>query len=230
MTSQRWIPACLLLLIAGAAPAREPARNWTGWHAGAFGGYVDAGLTSDSSGHEQTTGQYDDNSPILGIRGGYDRQFANGWLAGAELILPLYMSKGTALDTLYFPDSNPRVKYEADFRWGVLLGGRAGRPFGKALPYVFAAAGLGNANGKTLNVDDNDNYSPGFVQSAAATHFIWQAGGGGEYQLTPRVVAGGRVGAFMGAKADHTMPWNEPGPNKFGMKSLLLQANLGYRF
>ena len=59
---------------------------------------------------------------------------------------------------------------------------------------------------------------------------MWQLGGGVDYNVNNDIFIGARVGAFIGERADHTMPWNEPGPNLFGYNALLLQFNLGYRF
>lgn len=197
------------------------------WYVGAFGGYVSGELNSNDPSHKESTGDYDDDSPMAGIFIGYQHHFENNWFAGAELIVPVYMEKGTAVDKLYFPDL---VTYEASFKYALMLAGKWGYNFGNALPYVFGTVGFVNVDGKTYNVDLDENYSPGFVQSAAATHFVWQLGGGLDYNFSEVLFAGARVAAFIGAKADHTMPWNEPGPNLFGYDALLIQINIGYRF
>jgi opacity protein-like surface antigen len=206
--------------------AGEPG-NWNGWHAGVFGSYVSGKLNSDDPTHAESTKDYKDDMPMIGIGGGYNHQFDNGWVAGGEVLIPLYMKKGTATDREYYPDS---VKYEASYRFGALLVVKGGRNLGNALPYAFGALGFISVDGKTLNVDENDLYSEGAVQSAAATHFVWQLGAGMDYQVSEVVFLGIRIGAFVAARADHTMPWNEPGPNNFGYKSLLVQVNGGYRF
>ena len=137
------------------------------------------------------------------------------------------MKKGTAVDKQYYPDS---VTYEADYLYGFLIAANGGRSYGKALPYAFGAIGFANVDGKTYNVDTLDMYSPGFEQSAAAWHFIWQLRAGLDYQVSNAVFLGVRGAAFIAARADHTMPWNEPGPNEFGYNSILVQINGGYRF
>lgn len=221
---------CIHLLIAAAflvgcnAIASEQV-DWAGWYLGGFGGFVKGEMKSDDPSHFKSTGDFDDDSPLAGVFASHNRLFNNGWVGGLELMLPLYMQKGTAVDKQYFPD---KVTYEATFRWGILLAAKAGRPYGKTLPYAYGAIGLTNVNGKTYNVDLNEQYSPGFEQSAAATHFIWQLGAGVDYRASEKIFVGGRVAAFVGAKADHTMPWNEPGPNKFGYSSMLAQFNVGY--
>ncbi|MFH1698996.1 MAG: hypothetical protein ABIE07_00280 [Candidatus Zixiibacteriota bacterium] len=216
----------VILIAASQAFAGEPI-NWTGWYAGAFGGYISGKLNSNDPLHEESTGDYDDDSPMAGISIGYHRQYENDWVAGVEVMLPLYIQKGTAVDKQYFPDT---VTYEADYRYGLLVAAKGGRSYGKALPYAFGAVGFTNVDGKTFNVDLEENYSPGFEQSAAAAHFIWQLGAGIDYQASEVVFMGARVAAFIGARADHTMPWNEPGPNEFGYNSVLVQINGGYRF
>ncbi len=215
-----------ILALMPQVSATEPV-DWTGWYGGAFGGYVSGELNSDNPDHKASTGDYDDDSPMFGVSVGYNRQFTSRWVAGFEVILPLYMQKGTAVDKVWFPDL---VTYEATFRYGLIVAVKGGKSFGKALPYAFGAIGITDVNGKTYNVDEDENYSPGFEQSAAATHFIWQLGAGVDYMVSEKMFLGARVAAFTGAKADHTMPWNEPGPNEFGYDSVLLQLNFGYRF
>jgi opacity protein-like surface antigen len=146
---------------------------------------------------------------------------------GADLVVPLYNFKGSAVDTVYFPGL---AKYEADPKFSLMVSAHLGRALGKALPYLFGAAGFVTIDGRTLNIDLSDKYSPGFVQSAVATHLIWQGGAGLDYQVSDKLFAGARIAAFTGARADHTMPWNEPGPNMFGYHSALFQINLGFRF
>jgi len=216
-----------MLLIGSQVVAEEEEQDWSGMYAGAFGGYVSGELNSVDLLHEESTGDYDDDSPIFGISLGYQHQHKNGWVAGAEAIIPLYMQKGTAVDKEFFPDS---VTYEASFKWGFLVAVKAGRGVGKLLPYAFGAVGFSNVDGKTFNVNENDMYEEGFEQSAAATHMIWQLGAGADYQVNKSIVLGGRVAAFTGTKEDHTMPWNEPGPNLFGYNSVLFQFNIFYKF
>ncbi|HOZ08209.1 MAG TPA: hypothetical protein PLR32_03550 [candidate division Zixibacteria bacterium] len=220
------VSAVAILLAVSQAAAGE-AVDRTGFYVGAFGGYVSGSLNSNDPSHKESTGDYDDDSPLAGISGGYQRQYSNNWVAGLEIMIPLYIQKGTAVDKKYFPDT---VTYEADFRYGLLLAAKFGRAYGNALPYLFGAAGFTNVDGKTLNVDLSENYSPGFEQSAAATHFLWQLGGGFDYQVSPVMFVGTRVAAFIGARADHTMPWNEPGPNEFGYNAVLVQIQGGYHF
>jgi len=215
-----------ILLVRSQTFSQETTKL-KNWYAGVFGGYLSGKLNSNDPGHEATTGDYNDDSPMAGIFVGYQHQFDNDWVGGAEIIVPLYIEKGTAVDKVFFPDL---VTYEASYRYALFFAGKFGHIFGSALPYVYGSVGFASVDGKTLNVDLEENYSPGFVQSAVATHLIWQLGGGLDYQVSEVIFVGVRVAAFIGAQADHTMPWNEPGPNLFGYNALLLQANIGYNF
>jgi opacity protein-like surface antigen len=206
--------------------AGEPEESRR-WYAGIFGGYLSGELNSNDPSHKASTGDYNDDSPMAGILVGYQKPFDNNWVGGLELIIPLYIEKGTAVDKLYFPDL---VTYEASYRYALFVSAKWGLSFGKVLPYVFGSVGFANVNGKTYNVDLEENYSPGYEQSAAATHFVWQIGGGIEYNISDVIFLSAKAGAFIAARADHTMPWNEPGPNLFGYNGLLVQANVGYRF
>ena len=200
---------------------------WTGWYAGVFGAFISGEMTSNDPTHFESTGDFDDDGPMAGIFAGYNYTFDNDWVAGGEVILPLYMQKGTAVDKVWFPDL---VTYEASYNFGLFISGKWGRNLGKSLPYAFGAIGITSVNGRTYNVDFEENYSPGFVQESKATHFVWQLGAGFDYQVSEKIILGGRIAAFIGGKADHTVPWNEPGPNMFGYKSVLFQVNVAYKF
>lgn len=198
------------------------------WYGGVFAGYFWGDLHSNVPGHEESTGDYNDNSPMVGVNFGYELRLENNWFVGAEAIIPLYVQKGTAVDKVWYPD---QVSYEAVYKWGFLVAAKGGYKIGRTSPYAFAAAGATNVEGRTLNVDENDLYSEGFVQSASAVHFIWQAGAGVDYDITNNIFVGVRAAAFMGARADHTMSWNsENETNKFGYNSFLIQINGGFRF
>ncbi|MFH1841995.1 MAG: hypothetical protein ABIF77_02210 [bacterium] len=215
--------------LAGTACASEPV-DWSGWYVGAFGGYLNGKLTSNDPGHFETTGEFEDNSPIAGIQAGLNKQSESGWVFGGELIIPLYLDKGTAVDTLFFPDADPKVIYEADHKWAILVGGKAGKPVGKMLVYLFGALGFANADGKTLNLDETNAYSPGSEQSANATHLVYQIGAGADTPVNGTVFMGIRVMAFNSNQQQYEMPWNEGENNNFGLNSLVVQVHGSRRF
>jgi len=76
----------------------------TKWYAGAFGGYVSGKLNSDDPSHEESTGDYKDDSPIAGVFIGYRHWFENHWFGAVEAVIPVYFKKGTAVDKQYYPD------------------------------------------------------------------------------------------------------------------------------
>ncbi|MBD3169263.1 MAG: outer membrane beta-barrel protein [candidate division Zixibacteria bacterium] len=220
------LASVIIVFAITEARAAEPVE-WTGWYAGAYGSYISGELNSDDPEHKESTGDYEDDGPMLGVMGGYNKQFENYWLVGAELLIPYYMKKGSAVDKKWFPDS---VTYEAVYRYGIFIGLKGGKVFGKFLPYGFGAVGIVNVDGRSIGVDENENYSEGYVQSAAATHMVWQIGAGADYQVSEKFFVGTRLAAFIAAKADHTMPWNEPGPNNFGYDAFMIHLHGAYRF
>lgn len=232
------ILACSFVILFAAATLATAgnAVDWTGWYGGAFGGYLSGELNSEDDddpttpSHEESTGNYDDDGPMAGLYGGYHRQYDSGWVSGVEVILPLYMQKGTAEDIYYFTAPGQTVTYEGIPKWGGFAGAKLGRAYDKMLPYAILAVGFTSAEGKTIGVDEAENYVEGYEQSATATHFAWQLGIGLDYQVDETLFAGIRLMLFEVTKSDYTMPWNEPGPNDFGYSALLVQINGGYRF
>lgn len=201
------------------------APDWTGWYAGGFAGYADGEATGDVD--INTTNHFDDNGLMAGVLGGYRYQTKSGWVLGGEIVVPIHIDKGHAVDKLFFPG---QVFYESEGKFAIMAGIQAGYAMGRVLPYIYGAAGVARVTGRTLNVDQDDNLSPGSAQKDSASPFIWQAGVGLDFQATDRFTLGGRVGYFHVNKADYTMSWNEPGPNLFGWNALLGQVVVTYRF
>ncbi len=217
------------LIGAFAIPTAATAEtvDWSGWYASAFAGYADAKLLSDA-GHSSTTTILDDNGFMTGVAVGYRKQSESNIVIGGELIIPLYMEKGRAVDHVYFPG---QVFYEAKGKFGIMASGHVGIATGNMLPYVFGAAGIARVEGRTLNIDPSENLVIGYVQKAKATPFMWQLGAGVDVQASPHIVIGARTALFRIERADYTMPWNNDGnPNQFGMSSAYGQLSLTYRF
>jgi hypothetical protein len=66
-----------ILLIGFQATAGELA-TWTGWYAGAYGGHMSGKLNSDDPTHAESTKDYKDDMPMIGIDGGYYHEYKNG--------------------------------------------------------------------------------------------------------------------------------------------------------
>ena len=58
----------------------------------------------------------------------------------------------------------------------------------------------------------------------------WQAGAGLDCRAGAAWLIGARAAYFQATKADYTMPWNRPGPNKFGLNAVQVQFNVGRQF
>ena len=101
-----WLYALGLVIILFAGPQMYAGggEDSTKWYAGAFGGYVSGKLNSNDPAHEQSTGDYKDDSPIAGVFIGYRHLFENHWFGAVEAIIPVYFEKGTAVDKEYYPD------------------------------------------------------------------------------------------------------------------------------
>ncbi len=216
----------ILALALVPAAARAETANWDGFYAGAFAGYVDGKLLTDP-GHASTTTILKDNGFMTGLVAGYRKQSDSNVVIGGELIVPLFLEKGRAVDHVFFPG---QVFYEAKGKFAVMAGAHVGIATGKALPYVYGAVGIARVEGRTLNVNELDQLTPGFVQKATATPLVWQIGAGVDVQASPQFVVGARAGLFRVERADYNMPWNAGDVNKFGMSSFLGQVTLTYRF
>lgn len=227
MRIRTWVCALVVSVATAGVAAADDAPGWGGWYGGAYGGYIFGDFQAEDPDHFETTGDFDDDGAMAGIYVGRRSQKANRTVIGFELTLPLFMEKGTAVDKEFYPDL---VTYEGDPKLGAFGGVQVGKAMGSTLPYLFASVGVVSGEGKTFNVDENDAYSPGFVQSATATHFAWQAGAGLDCRAGAAWLIGARAAYFQATKADYTMPWNRPGPNKFGLNAVQVQFNVGRQF
>ncbi|MBD3220259.1 outer membrane beta-barrel protein [bacterium] len=225
----RLLPAILLMILATTTSAAT-TPDWSGWYVGIFGGYLDGKLTANDPTHLETTGNFDDDSPLAGLHAGLLKQTERGWVYGGEFVLPLYIQTGSAEDIFWFPDADPPVTYEADYQLAALIGGRLGRSVGSWLPYAFGALGLASVEGRSINVNDQDQYEEGFEQSASATHLVFQLGGGADWQATRDWFAGLRVLAFISDERSYEMPWNEGEDSEFGLEALLVQLQVSRCF
>ena len=111
------------------AQAAEP-NGWGGWYVGAFAGWGDGKLNGPES-HESTTGDYDDNGFMAGILAGYRHHTADNWVIGGEVIVPLHMDKGRAVDKQFFPN---QVFYEAKGKTAAMVGIMSAGRWGASCP------------------------------------------------------------------------------------------------
>jgi len=230
----RFSAALVSLVLLGVTPAMaveaEPF-DWTGFFVGAYGAH-NWGDLDIAQEHRATTGNFDENLWEAGVFGGYRKQLSNRMVIGAELMVPLYQEKGTAEDKVFYPapEYKPPVKYEAEGNWGVFVKGQVGRAYKRTLPFLEIGVGLVNATGRTLNVDDSDEYDPGATQSDTNTHFAFLAGVGVDHAVTDHLILGIRYNYIHLSNEHYEMPWNDPPPNSFGASAHKVLATLSYKF
>jgi outer membrane immunogenic protein len=205
---------------ASGTPNPASAFTWTGFYAGAHGGYgwgrnaiFDTAVTE----HFRPTGGFG------GVQAGYNSQFAPHWLLGAEIDV----SFGNIRDSLV-----------------------QGTPFGTIDPGRNKISAFGTARARFGYVQDrvlvyatggvmwmNDKYAATVPSSWAAEfatvsqqHFHWVWGGGIEYAVDPRwsfkleylrAVFGETYGVF---------PNNFVGPRASNASLSIVRAGVNYRF
>ena len=230
----RFLAPLFALSLLGVLPSKavvaEPF-DWSGFFAGGYGAYNwgDLKITKE---HRATTGNFDENLWEAGVFGGYRWQMENGLVLGAELMVPFYQEKGTAVDNTFFPapQYNPPVKYEAKGNWGVFLKGQVGMAVDHTLPFAEFGIGAVNATGKTLNVDVNDVYTPGATQKDTNTHLALLIGAGIDHAVSDHFVVGIRYNYVHLSKENYEMPWNSPPPNRFGASAHKVIVTVAYKF
>ena len=204
------------------APA--PIYNWTGFYAGAFGGYA-WGKFGANPEHFASTTDIKDDGTMAGLQGGYRHQFINNFVIGGELMLPLYMTKGTARDI-----ANPAITYEAKLNWAFLANAQLGYAYGRFLPYVFVGGGWTNVTGTTFNVSKAGVFALGQSDSVTVTHRALIAGFGLNYAVTDKFGLGLRYTYIDLSKENYEMAWNAPPPNPFWWNASTLFVTAEYRF
>lgn len=186
-------------LLIGASASASAAGEWTGWHIGGHLGHASgnsdfdmalAGAwTSESQAlrdHVVATGsgELDANGAAYGLQFGYDHQFSNGWLLGAEIdysTLDISDSRQTGLQpTPPFPSLSYNFgnRIELDSQWS--LRGRLGYASGPHLFY--ASAGWVQVDAEaTASLVSNGGYNKLGTTSETLDGFAW--GVGYEYDL-----------------------------------------------
>jgi high affinity Mn2+ porin len=138
---------------------------WTGWYAGGAIGYASGEVTLGSP----STGGAGNLEPsgIIGlIHAGADYQFANNFVLGARVVLPIFFLK----------DSTRSAGFtnRAEAKGSVLFAGRVGYAFGSYLPYVLGGFVWGRGEATTVGVTTIKQDHHGYV-----------VGGGVEYRWLP---------------------------------------------
>jgi outer membrane immunogenic protein len=166
--------APILCLLAGAAQAADIPRlitkaqplphiyNWTGLYAG-----INAGAGFDTSNFANADVKIRTRGALIGGTAGYNRQ--SGWMVwGIEADFDWSNAKGGLACGAFF--------CEAKNNWLGTVRGRAGRAFGRWLPYLTAGLATGHVETSSTNPA-----TPGASEIKAG----WVAGLGVEHSFAP---------------------------------------------
>ena len=151
-------------VVAAPAPAPEPMLpNWTGFYAGGQVGWAQGEVDADVDG---LSFDADDDSYFFGAHAGYDYDFGNGFVLGAEAAYDRH--------DLSFSSGG----FEAEIDNVARLTARGGYSFGNTLAYLKGGAAW---------VDGEAGFAG---ETDSASDWGWVAGAGVERRVTERVSAG----------------------------------------
>ncbi len=191
---KRLLAAALLTLASSAAYAADmqmesapAAYNWSGAYVGGQVGYLfesDSRLFySDNSADGDIYGYDAEPDGFFGgVQLGYNHQFSNNFVLGAETDIVFGGMDGSAL---YDESGVIFAQYaaEVEVKWSGSTRLRAGYAFDRFLPYVTAGVAYGHF--ETIESDSGVNYWEG-----DGTLVGWTAGVGLNYALTEKWVLG----------------------------------------
>jgi outer membrane immunogenic protein len=184
-----------------APPPVAPQWTWTGWYAGAAGGYSWGSATiHHGSGDIFFPGQeFDISNPtlkggIFGLEWGYNWQFGT-WVVGYESDFSLTTERGSANENPPFGD--PGFHNEIKEQWLSTWRGRLGWAAGSWLVYATGGAAVAHVENDDISPVFHDGgrigtcLAPGTVSACSIAenhyHWGWTAGGGVEWMVTPGV-------------------------------------------
>jgi len=218
------------LLAIDSAVADDASFDWGGTYIGGYVSYNWGEL--DTEGDVTHLSTDEDEVPIMGIFGGHRWNLSNGLVAGVAVEIPLLAEEDGAEDVTFFPRPafNPPVTYEYDIDYAFLLLGQIGRSYGRILPYLEAGVGRLEATYRVNNVDNNDVYTPGFVQQTSNTHWIWKAGAGVDYAIDNNLIAGFKLSYIKSNQESYDVPWLAPPPSNIGAESVSAYFTLAWLF
>lgn len=193
------LPLLAAALLLGASATASASEGWTGWHVGGHLGHS----TGSSDFDMALGGAWSSESPALrdhvvangsddmgpsgaayGLQFGYDHQFGNGIVLGAEVDYSALDIKDDRASGVTIVPSVPSLAYrfnnsiELDSQWS--LRGRFGYASGQHL--FFATAGWSQVDVEaTAAMTSNGGYSKLGTASETLDGFVW--GVGYEYDL-----------------------------------------------
>jgi outer membrane immunogenic protein len=184
-----------------APPPVAPQWTWTGWYAGAAGGYSWGSSTIHHGGGDFIFPGRDADianptlkGGIFGLEWGYNWQFGT-WVVGYESDFSLTTERGSAFDNP--PFFNPAFHNEVKEQWLSTWRGRLGWAAGNWLVYATGGAAVAHVEQDVISPVFNDGggvgtcRAPGTVSACSIAenhyHWGWTAGGGVEWMVTPGV-------------------------------------------
>ncbi len=163
-----------------AVPVVEPVFSWTGLYAGVNGSYAGGTAQIDQSGANPYNWGINASGYALGGQVGYNYQFANNVVLGAEADLQWADITGQTVTTAL---GSVQGTFGGSIDYFGTLRARAGYAFGRVLPYVTGGA----AYGKTSYTFTSVNLAApanSYDLSQSGTQWGWTLGAGLEVALT----------------------------------------------
>lgn len=229
----KFLAAALLLSSSGFAMAADPALpveeiptgfNWTGGYVGAQVGYAWGDSHYSEPDFSTFFADYDPDGFLGGIYVGYNHQFDNRLVLGAEADFAFAGIDGDSLYYLDVGDPWDNTSGTADLEWSGALRGRLGYAFDRFMPYL--AGGLAFAR---YDYNFHQDGTAGFEASETMTG--WTIGAGAEYAATDNVIvrAEYRFSDFGSNRVDirDTVGWYT---NEVDLKTHDIRFGVAYKF
>ncbi|WP_273727333.1 outer membrane protein [Brucella gallinifaecis] len=224
--------------------------SWTGGYIGINAGYAGGKFKNDFDNFAIATavravapyelqGSWEDNASgfVGGVQAGYNWQFENGFVLGAEADFQgsTLKSKNSAFDgeDLYYESSEITTKVQW---WGTVRARLGYTPVERLL--VYGTGGLAYGNIKTSynyqsGYDGQANQDIGF--SSSKTKAGWTIGGGAEYAITNNWTLKSEylytdLGKAKGQAKLYDFDWAPPGEYSSSVKFHTVRVGLNYKF
>lgn len=163
-----------------ALPAPAPVFSWTGFYAGVNGSYAGGVAHVDQSGAFPYNWGINASGYALGGQVGYNYQFANNVVLGAEADLQWADINGQTVTTAL---GSTQGTFGGSIDYFGTLRARAGYAFGRVLPYVTGGAAYGKTS-YTFTSVNLGTPANSYNYSQSSTQWGWTLGAGLEVALT----------------------------------------------
>lgn len=164
-----------------AMPAVEPVFSWTGFYVGANGGYGGGKAQIDQAGSYPQSWGINASGATLGGQIGYNYQFANNVVVGAEADLQWADISGQTITTVL---GSVQGTFGGSIDYFGTLRARAGYAFGRVLPYVTGGAAYGKTSYTFNSVNLGSPASSYDLSQSGGTQWGWTVGAGLEVALS----------------------------------------------